>query len=137
MWTSAGSEESPRLLQQDHDRGHMDERAEVPGRPLIPGGHPAVLLRLEPEPLLWGPVTVAIPAIVPLLRPILQAGDLRLRPTGLDRLDHRPAVIPLVSNDDLDRRPTAQRIACVTSAAWPGFRISLAGSPSPLTAPWI
>src|SRR6476661_157124 len=88
----------------------MNKRQVVPGGLLIPGGYPSVLLRLEPEPLGQVPILVALPVVDPLLGPVLQARDHRLRPSSLDRLDHGPAVVPLVGDDHLDRQVLDQRL---------------------------
>src|SRR6516225_5856416 len=89
----------------------MDECQEVPGGLLVAGGDPAILLRLQPEPLGEVPILVAVPVVVPLLGTVLQAGDHRLGPLRLDRLGDGSAVVALVGDDHLDRRSFDQSLS--------------------------
>src|SRR5262245_22602250 len=114
---------------------HEPQVADV--RLVVPGGHPPVLFDLRPEPLGDGPVLVPLPVDVPLLLAVLPGRDHRRRAPGLDPVDQLLLVVPPVATATSNGTPAIRASAWVTSAACPGVRISLAGSPSPLMPPWI
>src|SRR5262245_12294869 len=86
----------------------MHERQEVPGRLLIPRGHPPVLLDPVPEPLRQVAVLVPLAVIVPRPRPVLLRRDDGLAAPGLDAVHQRLAVIALVGDDHLEGHAVQQ-----------------------------
>src|SRR5262245_40427595 len=62
------------LSRQDHNRGHMNECQEVPGRLLVPRGHPPVVLQLRPESLRQVPV-LSLPDLADSARVYVTEGE--------------------------------------------------------------